>query len=217
MSSQSPPRARKRRRAHETVPARDGELLDVAASMFESRGYADTSISDIAEALGIVKASVYHYIDSKEDLLYRICRAVHDDAGRIVEALGTIGGSPLDRLEFYVRELTASNARNVTKIAVYYTEYGRLTGERRTDIDRERKRHDRLVVELIEEGKSAGLVDPSVPTHVIAASVLAQVVWPYTWYRTGKRLSPEALGQSVAHLVMNALRSPTPLPVREQS
>jgi TetR/AcrR family transcriptional regulator, cholesterol catabolism regulator len=201
----APPARRRRRRAHETAPARDGELLEVAAAMFRERGYADTAISDIAEALGIAKGSVYHYIRSKEDLLYRVCMAVHEDGNRVLRGAEEFGGSALERLEHYVRELTASNARNVVKIAVYYVEFRHLTGERRADIERERTAHGRFVRRLIDEAREAGEIDAAAPSQVIAANVLAQIVWPYTWYRTGKALSPEALGAAVAGLAIDGL------------
>ena len=187
------------------MPARDAELLRVAAAMFQERGYATTAISDIGSALGIKKGSVYHYIDSKEDLLYRICKSVHDDADEVVEALEAMNGTALDRLEFYVREMAASNARNVTKIAVYYSEFSRLTVARRADIEREQQRHELLVQSLIEEGKRAGLISIGVATNVMAANLLAQLVWLYTWFREGRGLEPEELGAAIAALALDGV------------
>ena len=176
--------------------------------MFQERGYATTTVADIGNALGIKKGSVYHYIDSKEDILYRICKSVHDDAERVVEDLRAMGGTPLDRLEFYVRETAASNARNVTEIAVYYSEFSQLTARRRADIEREQARHETLVVGLIEEAKRDGLVSTDVATHVIAANLLAQVVWLYTWYREGRGLEPEELGAAIAELALDGVATP---------
>lgn len=196
---------RKRRAANETTPAREAELLETAATMFEQRGYAHTGITDIADALAIAKGSVYHYISSKDDLLYKICKAVHADGNEVVKRVTALRGSPLERLELYMREMTASNARNVTKIAVYYGELSHLTGARRADLDRERAKQVRLVRGLIDEAKAAALIDASVPTRIAADNVLAQVAWPYMWYRPGKRLPPHALGEAVARLAIDGL------------
>jgi AcrR family transcriptional regulator len=192
------------------MPARDAELLRVAAAMFHERGYAATAISDIGSALGIKKGSVYHYIDSKEDLLFRICKSVHDDAEPVLEAVEAMDGDALERLELYVRETAASNARNVTKIAVYYNEFGRLTPSRRADIEREQGRHETLVVGLIEDGKRDGLVVTNVATHVMAANLLAQVVWLYTWFREGKGLEPDELGRAIAGLALQGIATRRP-------
>lgn len=199
---------RKRRRANETMPAREGELLRVAAGIFRTKGYDAASLTDIAHAFGITKASLYHYIDSKEDLLYRICRAAHDDALPVIEEVESSDGPPLVRLEHFLRETVASNARNVANIAVYYHDFNRLTGARRTSILRERRRYQDLLVRLVDEGKRAGEIDATVPTPVICSNLLAQVIWLYTWYREDKGPSPDELGAAVAQLALTGLARP---------
>ncbi|HDD53231.1 MAG TPA: TetR/AcrR family transcriptional regulator [Thermosulfidibacter takaii] len=53
---------------------REEELLNTAAKLFKMKGYDATSTSDIAAALGIRKSSLYHYISTKSDLLYKISK-----------------------------------------------------------------------------------------------------------------------------------------------
>ena len=199
---------RKRRRAHETTPAREEELLHVAAGIFRAKGYDPTSLTDIAQAFGITKASLYHYIDSKEDLLYRICRAAHDDTLPVIEEVEASDAPPRARLEHFLRATVASNARNVVNIAVYYHDLNRLTGARRTSILRERRRYQDLLVRLVDEGKQAGEIDADIPTTVICANLLAQVIWVYTWYREDQGLPPDELGAAVARLALDGVSRP---------
>ncbi len=56
------------------------ELIDAAAKIFQDKGYEAASIQDVADALGILKGSVYYYIDSKEDLLFAAIQEVHESA-----------------------------------------------------------------------------------------------------------------------------------------
>ena len=51
---------------------REAELLSVATRLFRERGYHATSMQDLAEALGMNRGSLYHYIEAKDDLLWRI-------------------------------------------------------------------------------------------------------------------------------------------------
>ncbi len=53
-------------------PPRLREVLDVSANLFHEKGYRSTSLTDIAEALGMNKASLYHYVRSKEDLVRQL-------------------------------------------------------------------------------------------------------------------------------------------------
>src|SRR5579864_6898633 len=62
------------RLAH-AMSARREELTRTAARLFAERGYHGTSLADLAEALGIQKASLYHHIASKEDLLWEVASA----------------------------------------------------------------------------------------------------------------------------------------------
>ena len=55
-------------------PSRWPDIVEAAAHAFRERGFAATSLEDIATEVGIWKGSLYHYIDSKEDLLFAVVR-----------------------------------------------------------------------------------------------------------------------------------------------
>src|ERR1044072_692841 len=87
-----------------TKKERDDEVLDAAARVFARRGYADASVQDVADELGILKGSLYHYIKMKEDLLFWLLEAVHADVEVILEDVSQAEGlGPLERIELYVR------------------------------------------------------------------------------------------------------------------
>lgn len=55
------------------IRVREAELLRNAALLFNKKGYSSTSIRQLCKVIGIRESSVYHYIDKKEDLLYKTC------------------------------------------------------------------------------------------------------------------------------------------------
>jgi hypothetical protein len=131
--SGSSPRVLRNSRLGQSVrgrpPKREREILDAAIELFHARGYAQTSIEDVAGAVGILKGSLYYYIDSKEDLLLRILEDVHEGVEAIIESVAARSDlPPLGRLELYLREQVAFNARRINEIAVYHHEFSRLTG-----------------------------------------------------------------------------------------
>lgn len=75
------------------------ELFDVAARMFAKKGYTNTSIRDIAEALGIQKSSLYHYFENKEHLLYQMLDAYMTEALAEIQELLARPLSPVQRLK----------------------------------------------------------------------------------------------------------------------
>ena len=78
------------------------EVLETAARVFREKGYESTSIQDIADAVGILKGSLYYYMDSKEDLLYEILKGVHEEALENIKRVGELDGDALQKLRFCV-------------------------------------------------------------------------------------------------------------------
>ena len=114
-----------------TPKRRDQEVLEAAAKVFHTRGYADASVQDIADELGILKGSLYHYIDSKEDLLFRLLQQTHDEVQAILDEVAALPDlTPLERLAEYVRREVTYTSRNLAKMAIYYHDVDQLSDER---------------------------------------------------------------------------------------
>jgi TetR/AcrR family transcriptional regulator, cholesterol catabolism regulator len=186
---------------------RDRQILEAAAQMFHERGYADTSVQDVANAVGLLKGSLYYYIDSKEDLLFRVLEDVHAQAKQILDVVPEMDVPPLERLAAYVRGHIEFNLRNIEKVAVYYHDFAQLKPERRAEIVTTRKRYEEFVIGLIEEAQAGGEVDPGLDAHVAAYSVLGMLNWVYTWYRPGGKVSISDFADLVAEIVVGGLRS----------
>src|SRR6059036_1162852 len=92
------------------LDARRAEICRAAAQIFRDRGFDATSVSDVARALGLTKAGLYHYFDSKEALLFEILMygldRVRDD---VIVPIRDIA-DPGERL----RELVVRHARIAT-------------------------------------------------------------------------------------------------------
>src|SRR6266550_5161129 len=69
------------------MPTRRNELTRQAARLFAAQGYHGTSMEDLAGAMGVQKGSLYAHIQSKEDLLYELCR---EGAAAFHEALDAV-------------------------------------------------------------------------------------------------------------------------------
>ena len=71
-----------------STPERWSEIVDAAGEVFDKKGYAAARIEDIAARVGLLKGSLYYYIDTKEDLLFAIVDGNHSrglvvDGGRL--------------------------------------------------------------------------------------------------------------------------------------
>jgi len=185
---------------------RDAEVLETAAEVFARRGYAAAAVQDVADELGMLKGSIYYYIKSKEDLLFRLLSAVHDDVDALLkDVVEPPDLDPLERLCEYVRRQVTYNLRNLVRISVYYNDIDQLSDERRKEILRRRKTHEDFIVGLVLDGQRAGLIDDTREARLLAYNVFATVIWPYRWYKPRGRIKPEDVIEGCVAFVRGGL------------
>ena len=185
---------------------RELEIYRAAVEIFHRKGFSDTSVEDIAEAVGILKGSLYHYIDSKEDLLFGILREVHEEVDALLAtARAQSELSSLTRLLDYVHRQVTYNTENVEKIAVYYHDLNQLSEDRLAQITELRHAHERYVRQLINEAQEQGEIDPALDEPLIATQVFASMGWLYTWYRRGGPISGERLADFTVEFLRRGL------------
>jgi TetR/AcrR family transcriptional regulator, cholesterol catabolism regulator len=196
---------RRVREPSEKAMERELEIYEAAAELFHRKGYAATTLQDIAEAVGLLKGSLYYYIDTKEDLLYRITRSIHEDAMVNLQEAAALEGGPDERLHAFARGHVSAFGRRLTWIRVFYTEHGALTGERRREIMSERRQYERFVEDLVVEGQRQGIFCPALDTRIVMNGILTMINSVYLWYRPG-RDSLDEVARVYADLAVRGLR-----------
>ena len=185
---------------------RDAEVLETAAQVFARRGYAAATVQDVADELGILKGSIYYYIKTKEDLLFRVLSAVHDDVDALLDEVAASDSSgPLDRLGQYIRVQMTYNLRNLVRISVYYNDVDQLSDERRKEILKRRKVHEDFVMGLVLEGQRQGLIDDTRDARLLTYSVFATIIWPYRWFKPRSRMKIEDVVENCVTFALGGL------------
>jgi AcrR family transcriptional regulator len=179
---------------------RQADIMAAAIRLFHEKGYHATSMQDIADAVGLQKGSLYHYIASKEDLLTVI---MHDAISRYIGRLSEIRELELpvrQRLELAVRDHLIGIAGNLSVLTIFLRESYALNPEQQELIAGESARYNRMFEELYREGIAAGEVRPLDP-KLVSRTVLGACNWLYRWYRPdGPRAIDDLAGQVVAIL-----------------
>ena len=192
-------------KARPAAKKRDREVLDAAAKVFYERGYSDASVQDVADALGILKGSLYHYIDTKEDLLFRLLEETHDEVNRVLEEVDAVADiGPLERLELYVRREVTYNIDNLQRVSVYYHDIDRLSPDRRKVIIGRRKEHEQWVARQIELAQAAGQADPEQDAKILSNCIFATIIWTYRWYRP-RRHQRELVADACAQFALRGV------------
>lgn len=187
-------------------PPRLEELLDVAARMFSEKGYRGTSLSDIAEALGMNKASLYYYVRSKEDLLGRLILRAGRRLRNVAQDRELTQLPPAKALERLVREhcRVAFEHRDEMSVLVHQRRYleleslGEVSSRERAYVGRLKA----VIARGVEEGSfRAG--DPAVDTQLVLDAVNGLL----RWYRPNGRATREAIADEIWRFVHGGLRA----------
>ena len=196
--------------ATERKPAseRRQEIIDAASEIFATKGYDAASIQDIAEAVDILKGSLYYHINSKEDLLFEVIQEVHESGLRRLEKLEASTDPALDRIASFVRMHVQYNAASVTKIAVFFHDFRSLTGERRKIIVTERDVYDRHLRDLISQGQKEGTICPGLDPKLGAFAILGMMNWMYQWYRASGEQSPRQIAEVFSQIAVRSVACP---------
>jgi TetR/AcrR family transcriptional regulator, cholesterol catabolism regulator len=167
------------------MSARRRELTREAAKLFAQKGYHGTSIGDIAEALGMQKASLYAHIDSKEDLLYETMREGADAFHAALDAIPE-DAPATDKIRLALRGHLRVVTEQLDVATVFVQEWRYLEGERRDEIIAERRRYEERIRELFREGRELSELRADLDESVAALLLLSAANWAYTWLQPGR-------------------------------
>ncbi|MEO8631976.1 MAG: TetR/AcrR family transcriptional regulator [Chloroflexota bacterium] len=194
-SRAAPASARGARTARDST--REGEILTAAARIFREKGYHGTSVQDIAEAVGLLKGSLYHYIRSKEQLLARLFEGSLGDAITELETIAARSATPTERLRDMVRVYVMSVTANLDAVGIYLREWRSLPAPDLARVRTRRRAMRRLFEDVIAEGIKRRELSVSDP-KIAALAIIGMCNWTYEWYRPRGRLTAAALADELA-------------------
>ncbi|MGH9188336.1 MAG: TetR/AcrR family transcriptional regulator [Acidimicrobiales bacterium] len=160
-------------------------LLAVAAELFATRGYRATSLEDVGAALQVKKTAVYHYVDSKEQLLVDIFEALLEEMQVAAKAAASPELAPDERLRRLVHTHVRTAAARHHMLAVIFREEAELPKERRAWQRRRKRAYEKLFEDALSEGQAAGLLRP-LNQRLVLSALFGMCNWLYQWYRPGE-------------------------------
>ena len=185
------------------MSARRSELTREAARLFAERGYHGTSIGDLAEALGVQKASLYHHFASKQDLLYETMRDGAQGFHAMLDAIPRALPAT-ERIRLAIRGHLRLVADQLDVATVFTREWRFLEGERRDEVLAERRRYEERFRALFREGRELSELRTDLDESTAALLVLSALNWAYTWLEPGR--DTDALADRFHALLVDGMR-----------
>ena len=200
------------RPANSNQPDRLSEIYRVAARIIHEKGYDATSMSDIAEAVGITKAGIYHHIPGKKDLLFRIMNFGLDTLDEKVIVPARAVADAEERLRTiitnHVRLITSrSTSQGNSPVTIVVDEVAGLTPAHRRKIDQRKRAYVDLVRETLDQLLKEGKLS-DVDVNTAAFSLLGMILWLSRWYNPKGRLTPEQVAEEITKIALAGLLRP---------
>jgi TetR/AcrR family transcriptional regulator, cholesterol catabolism regulator len=177
------PRRRGRPRLTEPTPEyleRRESIIDAAARAFHARGYDAASLDDVVAELDIRKASLYHYVNSKAQLLYLIFdRAISRGLERL-DRIATIP-DPRERLATLIFHQVELIAEEPSLFSVFFDNRPRLSADYEVDMRAKERRYLRRFAEAIALASREGAINDVDPRYG-AQAILGMTSWIYKWF-----------------------------------
>jgi AcrR family transcriptional regulator len=186
-------------------PNREADVLEAAVEVFWKKTFVAASTQDVADRVGMLKGSLYHYIDAKEDLLWSIVDDVHRGSTEILAAVESLDEPALDRIRIYIERHVEWYLRNVEKVSVYFRDWRHLTGARHDEARRRRQGYAREIRRLIAAAQAEGDIGEHVDPKYATTYLLAAVNAVPHWYRSAGPDTPDVIARQYAALTVALL------------
>ncbi len=180
------------------------EIFSAALHLFQQRGYHGTSMQDLADAVGMQKASLYYYIRSKEELLVTVCER---GTGAFTQELSEIVASDANATEKLRRALECylvALCEQLDLFTVFLREQKFLGEKQKKQLRGQGKQHGELLAAIVQQGIASGEFR-QVNVTITTLAILGMCNWLYEWYSPHGALQPREIAALFSELVLNGL------------
>jgi AcrR family transcriptional regulator len=182
------------------------EICRIAARVFYEKGYDGASMQDIAEAVRLTKAGLYHHVGSKDRLLFEIMNygmdildeTVLEKVKNIADPREKLRQTIIGHIDLIVR------ARDM-EITVILHENRSLRGALRKRINARKKAYIHYLEGLISQVQQQPGAKPPVSPRIAAFALLGIINWLYQWYRPEGPIKQNELAQTYADFFFRGL------------
>jgi TetR/AcrR family transcriptional regulator, cholesterol catabolism regulator len=180
------------------------DILEAAAQVFRQKGFHGASMADIAEAVNLQKASLYHHVSSKQEILFEILDRALELLLERISPIAHLEAPADERLRQMICEYLQILAENTDLSAVLLFEHRSLEGRQHARHVPNRDRFEALWREVLQDGvRTKRFVCEDIP--VTARAILGIMNWTITWYHPNGTLTIRQIADQYSSLLLNGL------------
>jgi AcrR family transcriptional regulator len=183
---------------------REDEIRAAAFRIFREKGYHGTSMQDIADEVGLLKGSLYHYIPSKEALLGRLFEGALETPLATLSEIAKRDATASERIREMVKTYALAVVSNLDAVGVFLREWRELPAKELAVVRERRRAMRRLFERVIEEGIRTGEFARG-DAKLATLAILGMCNWMYEWYRPRGRKGADAIAEELARRAVASL------------
>ncbi len=181
----------------------EAQILEHATRLFAERGFAATSLQDIAEASGLTRPALYHYVKNKDDLLSRLVQELTEGPAEELHRINSdTGRPPVQRLRDMAHAVVLNVARAPERFRLLIRSEAELPEALADVYAAGRRRVLREFTSVLEEGVAAGQLRP-VEVRAAALGIIGMCNWVAWWHKPGQ--GDETVAAQLADMAVAAL------------
>jgi AcrR family transcriptional regulator len=184
--------------------ARDREVIEAAVKIFWEKGYANTSVQDVADALGMLKGSLYYYIDSKERLLEKIFDDSHAELSVIAQAALSSDEPAADRTARFLFDYAMWTLTHLERAGLYSREWRYASDALKTSLAEQQRFYDRTLRELLLKGQQEGSIAKDLDPRGASLFIWAAFTGLPDWYRPASKADARKIAAMYVELARSA-------------
>ena len=182
-------------------------ILRRAAAMFREKGFAATSMRDLAEMVGIEAASLYNHIRSKNEILEAICFDVANIFFTNMETIESSSKNSIGKIEDLLRFHIRQMVENYEEVYVSDREWKHLEEPYLSNFQSQRRNYRKKFASIINEGIEKNEIRKiDAPTAVLI--ILHAISGIESWHRSKAKISAEELEENMLKIMIDGLRKP---------
>jgi AcrR family transcriptional regulator len=183
----------------------ENQILTEATRLFAMRGFAATSLKEIADATGMTRPALYHYFANKEAMLARLVSDLTLEPAAELTKLGHLPEkSASERLRAMVFDTALRHARQPDRFRVLVRSDAELPTELAASYRNGRRRILAEFVAVIEQGMADDELRP-VDASTAALGIIGMCTWVAWWYRPDTAGDEQAVAGTLADMAVASL------------
>lgn len=189
-----------------TTLSRKEQVIRSAAQLFREKGYAASSMRDLAQKLGIEAASLYSHIKSKEEILQSLCFDMATEFRKSLQDVESKKVSASEKLKLGIIGHIQVMAKDLVASAVFMNEHRHLSQPYLRDFLLLRINYINRFKDIIEEGINKGEFKKNVDKKLAVMTLFSSLNWMPMWYDPHSNIMPADIGQQLADMLVTGLK-----------